>query len=1201
MDKIHFLVILCVALLVVGNLQAQGVHVTSIGNLNTDAPVINSHENDTGAKLLELNYREYHEVLISSSFNSGNPTKSTYTRIKKLPNGKYIMFWHINDVGSNILYSTSPNLKDWEVPKEVFTPIQNIMVTVQGQQKADRRTYNTADALVLQNGDLMVVASFRANTNLYSTNDGNGIAMRISKDNGQTWGEVKDIFRGMNWEPQILQLPSGEIQVYFTHSSTNNQMQFDKGIVGNALVRSSGTAIIRSFDNGETWESHLPENEFYGQVIAQRFTKTEKDVNRYTHQMPCAVLLNNTNTIALVTEDDPQNTAQYQISISYSTDNWAHYMNPNSVFGEVEEGPADKQLGIWGNGAAPYLKQFPSGETVVSYNTSKYTVRLGDAQARAFTQPYEPFRHGGYWGALEPDGSHTMIGTVTTAQISNNNRHILIGKMQLNHTIFPTNITPTIDGNNDDWANNTDAFFVGSDSQAQAAVRMAYDDDNLYLLVERLDDDLLPSDVLDIYLHAGTGALNSSSLRLKIGTEGVQQIARYSEEKWMNVEAPEIQSQSLVLGTVSNSNDSDEGYIAEVAIPRSVIQANGSIVKIAFVLFNQDDGTEAIEDELSNINLNLPDGWLKMDNPKAGACGDDLLWTFVDGTLTISGWGDMWNFPGQEGVPWVSERASITSVNLSPEMTSIGNYTFSGCENLTSINLPGSITALGDFAFSGCTELTSIEIPENVGSIGDRTFYLCSKLTAIETPESNTAYTSKNGILFNKTKTTLIQYPEEKTEESYSIPESVTTIGNYAFAGCDELHLITIPEDVISIGDSAFARCNNLTINVKAKTPPSLGDGVFYEEGVSIVVALHVPCGTESAYLSDADWILFLNADIIAGDISPEITLQSNDETMGEVTFEQENSCENNNTAIIKATANPDHYFVKWNDGDQNNPRTITIAQDITLTAEFAPLEEYAPILLTDLDDASVCAGESHTFEIKVKGENLTYEWYFNNKRIPGANKNTYTVTDANSGNYGNYHAIVRTEIGDFKASTYSKNVRLWVANPLPETLQFSEFPNPAVTGKTYHIKLFGYSDVTQYVWSYSNDGVTFSPETGGIGQNETLATFGVLSKGTGVLKATLTHPCGTREATQTILVNYPTGIEEVTVNEIAVSPNPTQGIIKVSGTKSNQIIRVVDITGSLKGTYPTQDGETTIDLSNHSKGTYLIQYDGKTIKAVKK
>jgi hypothetical protein len=260
-----------------------------------------------------------------------------------------------------------------------------------------------------------------------------------------------------------------------------------------------------------------------------------------------------------------------------------------------------------------------------------------------------------------------------------------------------------------------------------------------------------------------------------------------------------------------------------------------------------------------------------------------------------------------------------------------------------------------------------------------------------------------------------------------------------------------------------------------------------------------------------------------------------------------------------------------------------------------------APRLLQDLEDAIVCAGGSHTFEIVAEGESLSYEWYYGNERIKGANGNTCTITNAEFRDYERYHVIVRSHSGANSSSVYSKEARLWVAGQLPETLQFVEFPSTVFTGNTYRIKLAGYSDVTQYIWNYDRDDVTFSPETGSVGQNETQATFGILSAGQGLLTVTLEHPCGTRQATQPILVQWPTGVEPVAGAAVRVFPNPASGIIHISGTKSNQIIRIVDITGSLKGTYPTQDGETTIDLTGYNKGTYLIQYNDKTDKVIRK
>ncbi|MDR3060636.1 MAG: T9SS type A sorting domain-containing protein [Dysgonamonadaceae bacterium] len=261
----------------------------------------------------------------------------------------------------------------------------------------------------------------------------------------------------------------------------------------------------------------------------------------------------------------------------------------------------------------------------------------------------------------------------------------------------------------------------------------------------------------------------------------------------------------------------------------------------------------------------------------------------------------------------------------------------------------------------------------------------------------------------------------------------------------------------------------------------------------------------------------------------------------------------------------------------------------------------YIPKILKDLEDAIVCIGKSHTFELIVEGENLTYEWYYGNNRIWGVTGNTYTVHVSELLDYERYYVIIRSNFNGYRASAYSKNVRLWVAEYLPETLKFVDYPNPAVTGNTYHLKLAGYIDVTKYSWSYSKEDVTFSPEIGEPSENETWATFGTLSEGTGTLKVTLEHPCGTREATQAITVKYPTGMETVTANAVAVYPNPTAGIVSVSGTRADQLIRITDVTGSLKGSYKTAEGTTTIDLTAYAKGTYLLQYDGKIFKVIRK
>jgi hypothetical protein len=193
----------------------------------------------------------------------------------------------------------------------------------------------------------------------------------------------------------------------------------------------------------------------------------------------------------------------------------------------------------------------------------------------------------------------------------------------------------------------------------------------------------------------------------------------------------------------------------------------------------------------------------------------------------------------------------LTSVIIPNSVTSIGNFAFYHCTGLASVTIPNSVESIGDFAFSGCSSLTEVTIPNGVTSIGERAFYECTSLTEVTIPnsvtnignyafaycssltiivaENNSAYSSENGVLFNKTKTILIQYPAGKSDVSYIIPNSVTSIGNYAFSGCSSLTEVTIDNSVTSIGERAFHNCSSLTEVTIGNSVTSIGHGAFSE------------------------------------------------------------------------------------------------------------------------------------------------------------------------------------------------------------------------------------------------------------------------------------------------------------------------------------------------------------------------------------
>ena len=290
------------------------------------------------------------------------------------------------------------------------------------------------------------------------------------------------------------------------------------------------------------------------------------------------------------------------------------------------------------------------------------------------------------------------------------------------------------------------------------------------------------------------------------------------------------------------------------------------------------------------INLSIPHVARATESINSGYCGaeDDgsnVTWNLdSDGTLTISGSGEMKDYDYSNTTPWYEHIDKIKSVTITSGVKSIGEYAFCSCSNLTSVTIPEGVTDIRSSAFEGCTSLQSVNIPENVTRIRYKTFKDCKSLTSVTFPNSVTQIgtfafencTSLKSVTISND-VTQIEYQAFKNctnlesvtipdsvkyiggdafygtkwldqqreqngplvvvnnilidgkaaEGEVSIPECVTKIGGSAFEGCDNLTSVNIPDSVTSIGRSAFKGCRKLTSAIIHSSVTSTGESAF--------------------------------------------------------------------------------------------------------------------------------------------------------------------------------------------------------------------------------------------------------------------------------------------------------------------------------------------------------------------------------------
>jgi len=211
-----------------------------------------------------------------------------------------------------------------------------------------------------------------------------------------------------------------------------------------------------------------------------------------------------------------------------------------------------------------------------------------------------------------------------------------------------------------------------------------------------------------------------------------------------------------------------------------------------------------------------------------------------------------------------AHRALHSTVIINPGVTSIGNLAFWYHTNLSNVTISSTVKTIDGCAFLGCTSLLEIDIPEGVTSILGSAFWRCSNLETISLPsslttfwvnaitdcpslsyilvdEASTTFSSVDGVLYNRAGTTLLRYPPARDAAAYTVPNSVTIIGEHAFSGNVFLESVTFGKNINRIRGFAFSNCSNLKKVYFRDDAPTVVEMSEYDNSFPETAALYYP------------------------------------------------------------------------------------------------------------------------------------------------------------------------------------------------------------------------------------------------------------------------------------------------------------------------------------------------------------------------
>ncbi len=584
---------------------------TTIKDLNKDS-FAGSHVNDDyKTSSMEENRREQVTLnYMTTGYTQYN--KAYYPRVLKLRDDLYLLLYHASSTGGDIYWTTSKDGINWEKPQYFYDNSDKKIVLQGGPNDGYNDTFMAvnADAVQLKNGDILATYAIRVSKGYHNYPQHNGIVVvrgTISEDGKITWGEHKQVYYGSGWEPFIWQRDDGRIEIYWSCGT-----YYMRKYGYDSEHRSNGTGLIWSDDNGYTWTPNIQPGDtnyyqpfmVFSQFLGNKVHTLHPELGELPWgcaQMPAATRLYDGRT--LLAAEIKLLTGNFTISHTISGPNgfWEH---------DLQDGATTNGSDYRENfsGAGPYLATFPSGEVILTYHfdSGNTYYKMGAPDGSEFDEAKlrAVVDGNGMWAGTELVGSHEIICAAQKKNDTTDVSGIVLAHLYLNHRTNAKRMTPALDGNDDDWKNNTDALFVGSASQAQITVQTAHDNDNVYFCINRLDDYLTDEDT--VTLNIGVGMLEY--YRVVIAADGKVTVSRVQNAATRST-VDGGKATVRTVGTVGNNSDTDEGVCIELSIPKSIVGLSG---KTSFTLspsLMNRDGEGYFFDQLNGVSTINTSRW----------------------------------------------------------------------------------------------------------------------------------------------------------------------------------------------------------------------------------------------------------------------------------------------------------------------------------------------------------------------------------------------------------------------------------------------------------------------------------------------------------------------------------------------------------------------------------------------------------------